>query len=165
MALIAGTDPRLHQWIPPEVTHTGMEELFAELEWGLDQYRALGLSAPQIGYLRRAIVVKSPWGIIAAVNPQWEPCEQSQKLICREGCVSYPGIELAVPRWRDIWATWITPQGQHRREHLWAETAQCWQHECDHLDGRVMFESAELNREQRRRYQRVWSAKTGSAGR
>lgn len=161
--LIPAEDPRLQQWCPPEADPQSLADLAQAMAGNLEKFHALGLSAPQVGYLRRVFVFRDHQGQVhECVNPHWEPCAGSRVVPQPEGCVSYPEVCLQVPRHWDIWAQWTTPQNLEVRRHLWGIDAQCFQHEWDHLEGRVMFERAGLNREQRRRYRALWTPRTAS---
>lgn len=102
----------------------------------------VGLAAPQIGVLRRAVVVldinKDPEELIELVNP--EVIEMNELEPTVEGCLSVPGKYGYVMR-----PTWSKVRAQDRHGN-WFEregegiVAQCFCHETEHLDGHLFTE-------------------------
>lgn len=95
-----------------------------------------GLAAPQIGILRRLIVMDCGEGLLELINP--EILEMSGEQAGPEGCLSYPGFYGIVRR-----ADWVKVRTLNRSGEavvLEAEgyLARCIQHEVDHLNG-VLF--------------------------
>ncbi len=109
------------------------------------QAEGVGLAAPQVGILRRAVVIdvsENRDGLIELINP--EIIAQSEETQCgREGCLSLPGRAGIVTRPMRVT---VRAQDRHGKpfeleaEGLFAR-AIC--HECDHLDGRVFKDIAE----------------------
>ncbi|MNH92616.1 Peptide deformylase 1 [compost metagenome] len=98
----------------------------------------VGLAAPQIGILKRVIVmdVGDDHGLIEMVNP--EVVSSSGEQIGPEGCLSIPGLRGDVKR-----ALHVTAKGFDRNgEEIVVEgselLARCLLHEIDHLNG-VLF--------------------------
>jgi peptide deformylase len=98
----------------------------------------VGLAAPQVGILKRVIVmdVGNENGLIEMVNP--EVITSSGEQIGPEGCLSIPGLQGDVKR-----ALNVTAKGQDRNgnEIVIEGTellARCILHEIDHLNG-VLF--------------------------
>ncbi|GKS10120.1 peptide deformylase [Paenibacillus chitinolyticus] len=98
----------------------------------------VGLAAPQVGILKRVIVmdVGDENGLIEIVNPV--VVEQSGEQIGPEGCLSIPGLEGEVKR-----PFKVKVKGQDRNgEEFELEgeelLARCIMHEVDHLNG-VLF--------------------------
>ncbi len=98
----------------------------------------VGLAAPQVGILRRVVVIDVGDGLVELVNPEIISREGEQ---CgREGCLSLPGRQGIVTRPRRV-----TVRAQDRKggpveftaEDFFAR-AVC--HELDHLDGRVYID-------------------------
>ncbi len=93
----------------------------------------VGLAAPQVGILRRVVVIDVGDGLVELINPKIVGQEGSQ---CgREGCLSLPGRQGIVTRPRKVMV-----QAQDRRGRPIEFTAEdffaravC--HELDHLDG------------------------------
>ena len=93
----------------------------------------VGLAAPQVGILRRVVVVDTGDGILELVNPELISTDGEQE--GPEGCLSVPGKYGLVKR-----PYYATVKAQDRNgEWFEAEgeelTARCFCHELDHLDG------------------------------
>lgn len=92
-----------------------------------------GLAAPQVGILKRCIVVDVGEGLIEMVNPEILAAEGEQT--CIEGCLSVPGRRGKVIR-----PAVVRVHGQDRKgKHIELEAdgflANAFCHEIDHLDG------------------------------
>lgn len=103
----------------------------------LDHYQnALGLSANQVGWPFRICAVNLGKENIIFLNP--EIVEASEPTTTYyEGCVSYPGLYVKVPRSQRITIKFQTPTGKWNQATYEGLTAICIQHELDHLDGIV----------------------------
>lgn len=104
----------------------------------MQKAEGVGLAAPQVGILKRAVVIDIGDGRIEMINP--EIVETSGEQNGNEGCLSFPGVygEVSRPNYvkakaQDREGKWFYIEG----EELLAR-AIC--HECDHLDG-VCFTS------------------------
>lgn len=96
----------------------------------------VGLAAPQIGILKRVIVVDVGDGPVGLINP--EIIEKEGSAIEEEGCLSVPGEVGNVERPQKIKVKALSIEGKQiefEAEDLFAR-AIC--HEIDHLDG-VLF--------------------------
>jgi peptide deformylase len=64
-----------------------------------------------------------------------------------EGCLSIPGIRALVPRYKEILINYTTQQGTLVEARLEGFVARVFQHEFDHLDGKVYLDRVEDNRD------------------
>ena len=108
----------------------------------------VGLAAPQVGILRRVVVIDIGEGLVELINP--EIVERSGSQCGREGCLSLPGRQGIVTR-----PNYVKVRAQDRKGNpieLEAEgfMARAVCHELDHLDGRVYIDvmDRELTREE-----------------
>ena len=99
----------------------------------------LGLAAPQVGILRRAVIVVDDNGeMLELVNPEIIDRKGEQDGL--EGCLSVPGKWGYVKR-----PEWVKVKAQDRNGN-WFEvdgkdvTARCFCHELGHLDGHLYVE-------------------------
>lgn len=101
---------------------------------------ALGLAANQVGRNVRAIVVRQWQGGLPQVyiNPRITPREEYGHVLSAEGCLSIPGVEGKVRRWKRIWVEALDRDGVTLTFQEKAPRASVFQHEVDHLDG-VLF--------------------------
>ncbi len=98
----------------------------------------VGLAAPQVGILKRAVVIDVGNGRIELINP--EIIETSGSQTGSEGCLSFPGVygEVERPNYVKVKAQdrngkWFIAEGEEL-------LARAFCHECDHLDGHVFTE-------------------------
>lgn len=93
----------------------------------------VGLAAPQIGILKRIVVIDVGEGPIVMMNPTVVEAKGEQEEI--EGCLSVPGVSGKVKRPLEVKVTYTDEKGQGQtlvgRDLL--AIACC--HEIDHLDG------------------------------
>ena len=105
----------------------------------------VGLAAPQVGVLRRAVLVietNVPEGeeeqLIELINP--EIIESSGEQYGAEGCLSFPDEYGLVRRPMDVTVRAQDRSGEFFTVSGTGLTARCFCHEIDHLDG-VVFTS------------------------
>ena len=108
----------------------------------------VGLAAPQVGVLRRVVVVietnvaeDEEEYVIELVNP--EIIEQDGEQTGPEGCLSFPGKYGIVTRPNHVKVKAQDRYGNFFEVEGEALTARCFCHEIDHLDGILFPERAE----------------------
>ena len=103
------------------------------------EYNGVGLAAPQIGILKRAVVVdigeEGP-GPLKLINPVI--LERSGEQDGPEGCLSCPGMWGMVKRSYYVKVKALTPEGDEIIIEAEDFLARALQHEIDHLEG-VLF--------------------------
>ena len=100
-----------------------------------------GLSAPQIGFNVRVIVLNvsalhsdpSMDRELLMINPRIE--SRKGREVFKEACFSLPSMNLDVERSSDVEVSWTTLDGEAREQRFSGYAAACIQHEIDHLDG------------------------------
>lgn len=98
----------------------------------------VGLAGPQVGILRRVVVMDVGDGVIEAINPEIVSREGEQN--GEEGCLSFPGKWGMVTR---PYKVKMKAQDRHGKwYYLTGEEllARCMCHEIDHLDGVVFLD-------------------------
>ncbi len=100
----------------------------------------VGLAAPQIGVLRRAIVVDIGDSPIKAINP--EIIEQDGEITDLEGCLSVPGYSGTVQRPESIKVKFMDENGDSKVIEAKGLAARIFCHEIDHLDGILYTDKA-----------------------
>lgn len=98
----------------------------------------VGLAAPQVGILKRAVVIDVGRGRIELVNPKIVEATGIQN--GPEGCLSFPGVFGEVER-----PNYVTVEAQDRHGKTFRVSgeellARAFCHEIDHLDGKVFLE-------------------------
>lgn len=95
-----------------------------------------GLAAPQVGILRRIVVIETePGKVIELINPEIISAEGERE--CVEGCLSVPGKYGLTKRPEKVTVRALNRKGkmiEYRGEDL---LAQAFCHEIDHLDGKI----------------------------
>ena len=128
-------NPRLHQ-------------LLDDMRDTLSRQNGVGLAAPQVGVLRRAVIVLEtnvPEGeeeyMIELVNP--EIVESSGEQLGAEGCLSVPGEYGLVKRPMNVRVRAQDRNGDFFEVEGTGLTARCFCHEIDHLNGIVFTSKCE----------------------
>jgi len=110
-----------------------LEELAERLIATMNKYGGAGLAANQCGVLCRMFVMV---GGIVVINPKI--LETSEEVVRdKEGCLTYPGLVLPVTRPKTIKVEYYTLTGERKEEVYTGATARVFQHEYDHLEGKV----------------------------
>ena len=94
-----------------------------------------GLAAPQVGILKRVVVIDVGEGLLELVNPEIMEAEGEQ--VCIEGCLSVPGKRGKVIRPAKLRVHAQDSEGKHFEFEAEDFLANAVCHELDHLDGIV----------------------------
>ena len=98
----------------------------------------VGLAAPQVGILRRVVVIDVGDGLVELINPKIVGQEGSQ---CgREGCLSLPGRWGIVTRPNRVRVRAQDRDGDWFEAEAEGLTARAFCHEIEHLDGHLFVE-------------------------
>lgn len=92
-----------------------------------------GLAAPQIGLLKRLVVVDMGEGLIKLVNPVIIKREGDQEVI--EGCLSLPNVLGKLRRPMKVTIQALNENGEEVILTGTGDLAKCFCHEIDHLEG------------------------------
>lgn len=98
----------------------------------------VGLAAPQVGVLRRVIVIdiRDDHGLIELINP--EIVEEFGQTFDEEGCLSVPGVTAKVERPLEVTVRGLNREGEEVEYKAFDYLAKAFCHEIDHLDG-ILF--------------------------
>lgn len=110
-------------------------ELLGDMADTMHKEQGVGLAAPQIGILRRVVVIDVGEGVIELINP--EIVKQKGSQIGSEGCLSFPGEYGTVKRPNKVR---VKAQDRHGEVFQMEGTellARAFCHEIDHLDGKL----------------------------
>lgn len=135
-------EPCLHKVCRPVEKFDGkLHKLLDDMKETLLDANGVGLAAPQVGILRRVVVVDTGEEMLELVNPVL--LETSGEQEGAEGCLSVPGKYglvkrpmVAKVRAQDRDGNWFEVEGEEL-------IARCFCHEIDHLDGIVYTEVME----------------------
>lgn len=98
----------------------------------------VGLAAPQVGILKRAVVIDIGEGKIELINPEIIKAEGSQ--IGSEGCLSVPKVFGQVERPNEVTVKAQDRFGKEFEISGKELLARAMCHECEHLDGKLFLE-------------------------
>ena len=140
--ILTDKEPALHKVCKPVVNfdrklHTLLDDMRDTL---LDS-GGVGLAAPQVGILRRVVLVDVGDEILELINPELIETDGEQE--GAEGCLSVPGKYglvkrpyYAKVRAQDRNGDWFEAEGEEL-------IGRCFCHELDHLDGILYTQSME----------------------
>ena len=122
---------------PVEKFDQRLWELLDDMADTMHKAQGVGLAAPQVGVLRRVVVVDIGEGVMELVNP--EILETSGAEEDSEGCLSFPGQYGLVTRPTQVKIKYQDRHGQWQlRQSTCPLIARAFCHETDHLNG-VLF--------------------------
>ena len=134
--ILTDKEPSLHKVCRPvEKFDHRLHKLLDDMVETMQEANGVGLAAPQIGILRRVVIVDTGEGILELINPTM--VETSGEQTGAEGCLSVPGKYGLVTR------PYYAKVSAQDRDGNWFEAegeeliARCFCHELDHLDGIV----------------------------
>lgn len=110
--------------------------LFDDMVETMETEYGVGLAAPQVGILRRMIVINVGDGVYKMANP--EILEQEGKCVDVEGCLSVPNFRGTVERPKKIKVRYMDENNEWHEMEAEDLKARCICHEIDHLNG-VLF--------------------------
>jgi len=130
-------DPILRKKSRPidEITDR-IKTLLEDMEETMRDAQGVGLAAPQVGILRRAVVIDVGDGIIKMINPEIIDTKGAE--IDVEGCLSIPGIAGTVERPEYVKVKFLNEDGEEVLLEGEGLLARAICHEIDHLDG-ILF--------------------------
>jgi peptide deformylase len=149
-------DPQLKQHsVPVDRVDDGIRRLLDDMTDTMYAADGVGLAAPQIGVLKRCIVIDaSPrqdgQKLIHLVNP--EIIRAEGETVYTEGCLSVPGEAEDVDRFAKVWVRALDYAGKPFEVEAEDLLAIALQHEHDHLEGTLFVDHlSSLKRELIRR--------------
>ena len=111
------------------------------------QHDGVGIAAPQVGISKRIICLQrfdkdgGPFEcyLNAHIDSLFGAIGKGP-----EGCLSIPPMRGLVPRYTNVIVSYIQPETlESKRDTVTGYTAVIFQHECDHLDGRLYIDRAD----------------------
>jgi peptide deformylase len=126
-----------------EAVTPDIERLVADMVETMYAAPGIGLAAPQVGVALRLFVVdlslgRDPHGLIALVNPEF--VERDGMQLEEEGCLSVPGFNATVARPEFAVVKGLDLKGEPRTVEGRGLLARAFQHEMDHLEGRIFLD-------------------------
>jgi peptide deformylase len=120
-----------------DITSSDTQELIDKMMVTMKKAGGVGLAAPQVNVSKRLFVMKPSWykKAEAIINPVVEYIDGAGTKTSTEGCLSIPGKQFKVERYRELNLSYYTREGEFRSEHATGFRAIVAQHEYDHLNG------------------------------
>lgn len=104
------------------------------------QNQGVGLAAPQVGILRRVVVIDVGEGLVEMINP--EIIETTGEITQMEGCLSVPDDVGEVTRPATVIVEYTNRKGEKMKLEANDFFARAVCHELDHLDGIIFVDKA-----------------------
>ena len=148
--ILTDREPRLRKKSRPVTEFNDrLHILLDDMRDTLMKADGVGLAAPQVGVLRRAVIVldvnkeaeTDEEKIIELINP--EIIETSGSQTDTEGCLSFPGQYGIVTRPQNVTVRAQDRYGNEFTVSGYGLTGRCFCHEIDHLDGVLFVDIAE----------------------
>ena len=140
--ILTDKEPALHKVCKPVVNFDRkLHTLLDDMKDTLLEANGVGLAAPQVGILRRVVIVDTGDEMLELINPEIIETDGEQE--GAEGCLSVPGKYglvkrpyYAKVRAQDRNGEWFEAEGEEL-------IGRCFCHELDHLDGILYTEVME----------------------
>jgi peptide deformylase len=118
--------------------------------------QGVGIAAPQISVSKQIIIIASRpnarypnaplMQATVMINPSFEALSETKQKGW-EGCLSVPSIRALVPRYTAIKTHYTDEQGNGQIAELNDFVARVFQHEFDHLEGKVFLDRVDTNQD------------------
>ena len=137
-------DPVLREKAKPVLeVYNAIRELAQEMLVTMYREEGVGLAAPQVGVLKRLIVVdpepkEGEQRPLALINPAI--LDQQGQTVAEEGCLSFPEVYCDIARAERVRAQYVDLDGKEQVIEAEGWLARVIQHELDHLDGVLLVD-------------------------
>ena len=116
------------------------EKLEKQLLENMIHHRGYGLSANQIGIPVTVFAMMVDSDPLVVFNPEiieWS----EQTTYVKEGCLSYPGLFIAIERAYGISTRFQLSEGEEQSGNFIELSARVFQHESEHMDGELFIDN------------------------
>jgi peptide deformylase len=143
LPILTAPDPRLKQVSKPvDAVDDSLRKLMDDMLETMRAAPGIGLAAPQVGELKRLIVLEieregTSIGPLFMVNPEIVDASDDDA-VYNEGCLSVPEHYADVERPAEVTVRYLDRDGKRQELKCEGLLATCVQHEMDHLDG-ILF--------------------------
>ena len=153
LKLIPPTDPRVLTAIAPfqddmlkEEGFKDRKELSDSMFEAMKKYGGIGLSANQVGLPFNMFVMGNHLSLenglkMTCFNPMIISASE-ETVVMKEGCLTFPFVFLSITRPRKVVVKYTDENGELKEGHLDGMMSRIFQHEYDHMLGRVFTEHA-----------------------
>ena len=147
---------RLKAVVVTDIESSEIKQLINTLQDTLASTQGVGIAAPQINESKQVIIIASRPSArypnaplmepTVMINPTFEALSESIEKDW-EGCLSIPAIRALVPRYKEIKISYTDVTGNKINPQLEGFIARVFQHEFDHLEGKVYLDRVESNQD------------------
>ena len=116
------------------------EKLQEQLVENMLHHEGYGLSANQIGIPVQAFSMMLDEKAMVVFNPEILEWSEETTYI-REGCLSFPGLYVAVERARAVAMKFQAYDGEEQGGSLQDMSAKIFQHEMEHMEGKLFIDN------------------------
>ena len=114
--------------------------LIASMIETMYECKGVGLAAPQVGINEQIFVADIGEGPFAVINPHISKKRGSD--VMEEGCLCMPGVVVKVRRPKKIFVSYIDENNEKIKQECDSLLARVFQHETDHLHGKLFIDYA-----------------------
>lgn len=123
---------------PVRKIDTSLSQLIGEMAEAMEKAQGVGIAAPQVGVSIQLAIVDVPpdmggIGRLVLINPKIISAYGTE--ISEEGCLSAPGIQVKVKRYKELVLETLNISGKTVTYKAGGFLARAIQHEIDHLNG------------------------------
>ena len=150
--IVIAPDERLRTVCEPvETIDDDVKKLAKRMAKAMYKYEGCGIAAPQVGELKRIVVIDCEWGgepgdkknPLFLINPEIVGASE-EKAVGAEGCLSVPGVSFDIERSTSVVVRAYDLEGRLMQYEAANNLfCVCLQHEIDHLNGITMLERLE----------------------
>lgn len=142
--------PHPHLLTPAEGVNLedgNLRDLIYKMRFVISMHRGVGLAAPQVGDLKRVIMLRGEedGALSLFINPVYTFLSEGRSDVPKEGCISMPGESRFIERHQTIEVAYLSITGSERESRIDGETARVFQHEMDHLEGVLITDHPEVD--------------------
>jgi len=113
-----------------------LRELVNDMRETMRKADGVGLAANQVGISSRFFVAEFDGKFYAIFNPEISELSETEDLF-EEGCLSVPGESGDVMRHLELTIKGFDKNGKRIKMRAWGHLARIFQHEVDHLNGKL----------------------------
>ncbi len=134
-------DPVLRELaMPVKIVTDEHRKFLSEMARLMYEVSGLGLAAPQVGVSQAMIVLDAGSGLYKLINPRIVKRDGCQSM--EEGCLSVPGVGIKVKRAKSVIVEAQDESGKPLVIEAEGLLACVFQHELDHLNGKLIIDHA-----------------------
>lgn len=116
-----------------------IQELIPQMFDAMHASNGLGLAAPQVGKDLRLCIIEEDGVQYVLINPQIT-AQSKKTILMEEGCLSFPKQFMLIKRPEEVKVRYLDKDGKACKIKAQGLLARAFQHEIDHLDGKLIID-------------------------